>query len=555
MKTTQRHVFWGFLVFLLLAAAATEATGGDGTILGEPPIAPGYMEMIRPPAPLEVPDVSLSVNPADRDASRNFYLTCYANATQPSHNWTGNVSTCTAGDTAAAFKDAVALRINYFRAMAGVPANITLYAAYNAVAQQAALMMSANNALNHSPPSTWSCYTAAGYDGASHSNLSLGSDGWEAVSRYMEDSGAGNSFVGHRRWVLYPQSQAMGTGDIPAASGYGSANALRVMDNYGAGRPATREEYVAWPPPGFVPYQVVYPRWSFAYDGADFSSAKVTVTQNGSLVPVTLQACVSGYGENTLVWSFDGISGWPKPGSDTSYDVSVNNVLTGGTPRNFSYRVTVFDPDVVDTQLSNDVPLNQVMTAPISQGTWAYYYFDVPGGQEYLDIDLYDMTADLNLYVRRDSKPTLSSYDCRPYLGGTVHEACNYNSPASGRWWIGVNNASTGTVSYTIRSRWGLCSNCLIFPSSATVKGLSGSGSILVATSAFKCPWAATSKAPWITITSGGSGSWFGLVNYSYTANHSGSARTGTIAISGNTFTLTQEKIKALPSWMLLLGD
>ncbi|MDY0040810.1 MAG: CAP domain-containing protein [Desulforhabdus sp.] len=247
MKITQRHVFWGFLLVLLLATAIAKAMGDDGIILGEPPIAPEYMKMIPPAEPLEVQAVSLSINPASRDASRNFYLTYYANAAQPAINWTGNVSTCNAGDTAAAFKDAVALRINYFRAMAGVPANITLSTAYNTVAQKAALMMSANGTLNHYPPSTWACYSAAGYDGASHSNLSLGSYGWGAISGYMEDSGAYNSAVGHRRWLLYPQSQSMGTGDIPPTSGYWSANALRVMDNYGAARPATREEYVAWP--------------------------------------------------------------------------------------------------------------------------------------------------------------------------------------------------------------------------------------------------------------------------------------------------------------------
>jgi hypothetical protein len=35
----------------------------------------------------------------------------------------GSHSSCIPGDTAAAFRDSVLLRINYFRAMSGVPAD------------------------------------------------------------------------------------------------------------------------------------------------------------------------------------------------------------------------------------------------------------------------------------------------------------------------------------------------------------------------------------------------------------------------------------------------
>ena len=51
------------------------------------------------------------------------------------------------------------LRLNYYRAMAGVPATVTFSDTYNAMDQQAALMMSANGQLSHSPPTTWTCYT------------------------------------------------------------------------------------------------------------------------------------------------------------------------------------------------------------------------------------------------------------------------------------------------------------------------------------------------------------------------------------------------------------
>jgi hypothetical protein len=179
----------------------------------------------------------------------------------------------------------VALRVNYFRAMAGVPAQIALSDAYNAKAQQAALMMSVNNQLSHDPPATWQCYTADGDQAAGSSNLALGIYGWNAITGYIQDPGSSNGAVGDRRWILYPQAQTMGTGDVPSDSGGPASNELWVFDGrYGTSRPPVRDTFVARPPPGFVPYQVVFPRWSFSYPAANFSSAAVTMTLDGQNV-------------------------------------------------------------------------------------------------------------------------------------------------------------------------------------------------------------------------------------------------------------------------------
>jgi hypothetical protein len=219
---------------------------------------------------------------------------------------------------------------------------------YNQKAQQAALMMSANNALSHNPPASWKCYTDQGREAAGNSNLALGAYGLDALRLYMQDPGTGNSAVGHRRWILYPQTQNMGTGDIPGNGGDREANDLWVFDSHiWDARPVTREAYVAWPPPGYVPYTVVYPRWSFSYDDATFTSATVSMSENGTNVPLTSYTPVNGYGENTLVWIRTGMgenSSWPKPSLDTTYVVTVSNVLIGGSPHSFQYTVIVFDP-------------------------------------------------------------------------------------------------------------------------------------------------------------------------------------------------------------------
>ena len=75
-----------------------------------------------------------------------------------------------------------------------------------------------------------------------------------------------------------------------------------------------------------------------------------------------------------------------------------------------------------------------------------------------------------------------------------------------------------------------------IDPTSANVPAQGGTGSISV-TSADGCTWTASSNAPWLSITSGGSGTGKGTVQFSAAA---GGPRTGTLTVGGQTFTVNQ---------------
>ena len=294
---------------------------------------------------------TLSVDPSSRQASLDFYNQNYLMANSPTTGWTGSFDSCDPGTTDENFKTAIVNRINYFRAMAGVPAGITLNATYNSKAQAAAFMMSVNSSLSHTPPSTWTCYSEEGREGAGNSNLYLGQFGWEAISGYIKDPGDGNHLVGHRRWILNAATQQMGTGDIPFTS-RPAANALWVFDDHIFDpRPPTRHPFVAWPPPGFVPYTVVYPRWSFAYPDADFTRATITMTSGGTTLPTQKEPVENGYGDNTLVWLPNNLhngADWPRPNADTTYRVFIDNVIVNGEVRSFSYDVTVFNPVAQD---------------------------------------------------------------------------------------------------------------------------------------------------------------------------------------------------------------
>ena len=326
-----------------------------------PPRLPSQPPALHANAVTPAP-ASLSVTTTDRRQSRAFFNAIYGASENVPIDWTGSLSgtpgtsaTGAAGTTADAYKAAVQLRINWFRAMAGIPASVGMDSVESSEDQDAALMMAANNALSHTPPSTWLLYTSTGANAAGNSNLALGNVGPDAISYgYIQDFGSNNTALGHRRWILYPQTQTMATGDIPPTNGFSSANATWILDaNVNGARPPVRDTYVAWPPPGYVPYQVVFPRWSFSYPGADFSGATVTMTSNGSSVPVQMEAVDNpGYGENTVAWDYNGLDGStvdssaPRPSSDTTYQVAVNGVMVSGSAKSFSYSVTVFDPAV-----------------------------------------------------------------------------------------------------------------------------------------------------------------------------------------------------------------
>jgi hypothetical protein len=302
--------------------------------------------------------VALSVNPASREEVRQFYRTIFPASENVPMNWSGSYESGTAGETSAAFKEATRLRVNFYRALVGVPADITFNSTYSAQAQQAALLMSVNDSLSHTPPPSWRLYTPIAATAAGNSNLALGHAGPDAISGYVSDAGGNNVVVGHRRWLFYPQTLQMGTGDVPGVPltpTLRAANALWVVDTtpggqFGAQRPVTRTTDIPYPPRGFVPYQLVWPRWSFSYPGADFSASTVTMTRNGQSVAATLEGLGNNVGEPTLVWVYDNRdpnneAPHERPSIDTTYSVFVRNVRIAGASQDFSYNVTVFDPE------------------------------------------------------------------------------------------------------------------------------------------------------------------------------------------------------------------
>jgi len=310
------------------------------------------------------------VNRADRRDVLVFY-NCAWNASQnfaANMTWSGNVASGVAGTTGSAFKDDVLRRINFYRALGGLPADIVFDATKSAKCQEAALMFSANDAISHFPPTSWTWYTANAAEAAGNSNIALGNHGPDAVDAFMIDFGGGNESVGHRRWLLNSRAQQMGTGDVPVSTDAGgthnSANAIWVIGNFKA---SPAPQFVPWPNAGFIPQSLVPARWSLSYPGATFSGATVTMTQGATSVPVTIISnAATGVGDNSIVWTPTGVPA--SVTADLPCTVTITGISGAGVPTSTSYTTTIFNPGI----LGDSVTITGTATPPTTGQNYTF---------------------------------------------------------------------------------------------------------------------------------------------------------------------------------------
>jgi len=103
-----------------------------------------------------------------------------------------------------------------------------------------------------------------------------------------------------------------------------------------------------------------------------------------------------------------------------------------------------------DEYILNITPLEsgQSQTGSVTQWEWAHYQITSSASDTELVVELTNLSADVDLYVREGSLPTSGEYDCRPYEGGTTPEACTMTNSGATAWYIAVHGYHAG--SYTI---------------------------------------------------------------------------------------------------------
>jgi hypothetical protein len=84
------------------------------------------------------------------------------------------------------------------------------------------------------------------------------------------------------------------------------------------------------------------------------------------------------------------------------------------------------------TTIQNNVPISNLSG---SQGSQQFFRFTVPAGYSNLTIQISGGSGDADLYVKRGSAPSRSSWDYRPYLNGN-NETVTIANPIAGDWFI-----------------------------------------------------------------------------------------------------------------------
>jgi hypothetical protein len=160
----------------------------------------------------------------------------------------------------------------------------------------------------------------------------------------------------------------------------------------------------------------------------------------------------------------------------------------------------------------------------------------------------------------------------------STNSSCSWNAVSNAAWITitgGSSGIGSGTVDYSVAanplttSRTGTivaagqtftvdqqAATCAysISPLSQTIPAAGGSGTISVSTTT-GCAWPAVSNATWISIETGATGSGSGTVTYSVTANNSTTARSGTLTVAGQVFTVNQPALLFSGSGRVLTGS
>jgi len=110
----------------------------------------------------------------------------------------------------------------------------------------------------------------------------------------------------------------------------------------------------------------------------------------------------------------------------------------------------------------------------VAQSAWRRYTIEPTGSARTLSIDLSNLSADIDLYVRDGQSPTLSAYDCRSWRSGTQAEQCTVEQGANTALHIGVHGYAAGNFNLGVSSASGPSTTTLTVGSSVTATINSG---------------------------------------------------------------------------------
>jgi hypothetical protein len=160
------------------------------------------------------------------------------------------------------------------------------------------------------------------------------------------------------------------------------------------------------------------------------------------------------------------------------------------------------------------------------------------------------------------SQPVTAAGGTGMPIGVTTIAGCAWTATGNVPWitvTAGASGTGSGSVSFSVAANTGaartgtltiagqtltvtqqaVACSYSVSPTSQSAPAGGDAGTSIKVTTVSGCAWTAASNTSWITVTSGASGSGNGTASYSVSANV-GPARTGTLTVAGQTFTVTQ---------------
>jgi hypothetical protein len=379
------------------------------------------------------------------------------------------------GQTSAEFVKDVQRRVNYYRAMTGLPASVAMNTTSTIrvdstnkhyvpgdspeiveanrptkaeAAQRSAFMMlrtftgvsalGTYDGLDHDPVASKTVgYTRAAWNGNFHSNLSFGLYGPGAIDGYASEVYAGlegaNNQVGHRRLLLNPVATNFATGDMPSSPPFTSGtNALYVIQKAAEEATGVPDQFVSYPNEGYFPAPLNTHYWSLSHPKANFANASVTVTSASGSIPVVVQPIGLNQASPTLVWQVPSPVSSQSIDEDVTYTVTVTGIAGIAGVTTYTYPVTLINPDRLDSPQELTGLVTPHITTPVS-----YSFEPVPQAENYEvevyrydDVNSTETAEDANQTTSKIVAQTTGTYEVRS--NAYFNHSTTYFTPIDG---------------------------------------------------------------------------------------------------------------------------
>ena len=273
-----------------------------------------------------------------------------------------DVESCTSGIPSDSEKQKVLNRLNYLRAIHNLKP-VQYNDAYDEIAGECALVITANEELSHTPDKSLKCWSQVAYDGCYSSNISLATatnydlsatDSAEIVDGFMtEENEVPPTTLGHRRWLIDPWLAHIAFGRADYSDGAGHfvlGSAIRVINrddpNDQQDLSDSDIKFVAYPFENYpkelyndnvmMSFTVIKDKFSKYSNGTGITFASATIAiidpDNKTMKVKNIEFDTDGYGvPNNLRWYAEGI----KP--NVKYNVTVSNVMINNNSEFYQY--------------------------------------------------------------------------------------------------------------------------------------------------------------------------------------------------------------------------